>query len=65
MSCRFSLEYLDKDETIVARMARGIDAYIKLSHGWPISGSPLKIISIKGSDFLKRSSPSFHREVEV
>lgn len=61
---RYSLEYLDKDETIVAHMVRGIDAYIKLSHGWPIFGSPLKLISIKGSDIMKKSSPSFYCKVE-
>ena len=63
--CRYSLEYLDKDETIVAHMAGGTDAYIKLSHGWPIFGSPLKLICIKGSDDLKRASLSFHCKVEV
>ncbi|XP_027921220.1 uncharacterized protein LOC114179176 [Vigna unguiculata] len=61
---RYSLEYLDKDETIVAHMAGGTDAYIKLSHGWPIFGSPLKLICIKGSDDLKRASLSFHCKVE-
>ncbi|CAJ1848913.1 unnamed protein product [Sphenostylis stenocarpa] len=61
---RYSLEYLDKDETIVAHMAGGTDAYIKLSHGWPIFGSPLKLICIKGSDDLKRTSLSFHCKVE-
>ncbi|KAL2598565.1 hypothetical protein AAZV13_11G232800 [Glycine max] len=61
---RYSLEYLDKDKTIVAHMAGGIDAYIKLSHGWPIFGSPLKLICIKGSDDLKRTSLSFHCKVE-
>nr|AFK42734.1 unknown [Lotus japonicus] len=61
---RYSLEYLDKDETIVAHMFRGIDAFIKLSHGWPIFDSPLKLISIKGSDILKRSPLSFHCKVK-
>nr|KYP57025.1 hypothetical protein KK1_003277 [Cajanus cajan] len=61
---RYSLEYLDKDETIVAHMAGGIDAYIRLSHGWPIFDSPLKLICIKGSDDLKRTSLSFHCKVE-
>nr|ACU22996.1 unknown [Glycine max] len=61
---RYSLEYLDKDKTIVAHMPGGIDAYIKLSHGWPIFGSPLKLICIKGSDDLKRTSLSFHCKVE-
>ncbi|CAI8597988.1 unnamed protein product [Vicia faba] len=61
---RYCLEYLDKDETIVAHLVRGVDAYIKLSHGWPIFGSPLKLISIRGSDILKKRSPNFHCEVE-
>lgn len=61
---RHSLEYLDKDETIVAHMAGGIDAYIKLSHGWPVFDSPLKLICTKGSDDLKRTSLSFHCKVE-
>lgn len=62
---RYSLEYLDKDKTIVVHMAGGIDAYIKLSLGWPIFVSPLKLICIKGSDDLKRTSLSFHCKVEV
>ncbi|XP_019438270.1 PREDICTED: uncharacterized protein LOC109344103 isoform X2 [Lupinus angustifolius] len=61
---RYSLAYLDKDETIVAHMPGGIDAYIKLSNGWPIFASPLKLISIKGSDTLKGTSLSFHCKVE-
>ncbi|KAK7379684.1 hypothetical protein VNO78_34373 [Psophocarpus tetragonolobus] len=62
---RYSLEYLDKDMTIVAHMAGGIDAYIKLSHDWPIFGSPLKLTHIKGSDDLKRTSLSFQCIVEL
>jgi len=62
---RYSLEYLDKDKTIVVHMAGGIDAYIKLSLGWPIFVSPLKLICIKGSDDLKRTSLSFRCKVEV
>ncbi|XP_045816632.1 uncharacterized protein LOC123909783 isoform X6 [Trifolium pratense] len=61
---RYSVEYLDKDETILAHLVKGIDVYIKLSHGWPIFGSPLKLISIKGLDILKKNSASFHCEVE-
>ncbi|KAK2389150.1 RNA-directed DNA polymerase (reverse transcriptase)-related family protein [Trifolium repens] len=61
---RYSLEYLEKDETIVAHLVKGIDAYIKVSHGWPIFGSPLKLISIKGLDILKKNSASFHCEVK-
>ncbi|KAK7317156.1 hypothetical protein RJT34_01144 [Clitoria ternatea] len=61
---RYSLEYWDKDETVVAHMAGGIDVYIKLSHVWPLLGSPLKLISIKGSEELKKPSLSFHCKVE-
>ncbi|KAK7251430.1 hypothetical protein RIF29_34623 [Crotalaria pallida] len=61
---RYSLKYLDKDETIVAHMAGGIDAYIKLPNGWPIFGSPLKLVCVKGSDNLKSASLSFHCKVE-
>ncbi|KAF7837010.1 cation/H(+) antiporter 4-like [Senna tora] len=61
---RYSLEYLDRDETIVAHMAGGIDAFIKLSHSWPITNSPLKLISLKGSDNLKEISLSFLCKVE-
>ncbi|KAF7837012.1 reverse transcriptase-like protein [Senna tora] len=62
---RYSLEYLDRDETIVAHMAGGIDAFIKLSHSWPITNSPLKLISLKGSDHLKEISLSFLCKVEI
>ncbi|KAK4266631.1 hypothetical protein QN277_027522 [Acacia crassicarpa] len=61
---RYSLEYLDRDETIVAHVAGGIDAFIKLSHNWPLFGPPLKLISLKGSDNLKEISLSFLCKVE-
>ncbi|KAI7735628.1 hypothetical protein M8C21_031944, partial [Ambrosia artemisiifolia] len=32
---RHSIEYIDKDEIIVAHMLDGVDAYIKVSQGWP------------------------------
>ncbi|KAI4344963.1 hypothetical protein L6164_012135 [Bauhinia variegata] len=61
---RYSLEYLYRDETIVAHMAGGIDAFIKLSQGWPLFGSPLKLISLKNSDNEKGISLSFLCKVE-
>ncbi|MED6167745.1 hypothetical protein PIB30_005713 [Stylosanthes scabra] len=61
---RHMFEYLDKDETIVAHIAGGVEAYIKLSHGWPIFASPLTLISVKGSDSLRGTSLSFHANVE-
>ncbi|PON34335.1 reverse transcriptase-like protein [Parasponia andersonii] len=46
----YSLEYLDKDEIILAHLAGGVDALIKASQGWPQSSSPLQLISLKSSD---------------
>ncbi|EOY05196.1 Uncharacterized protein TCM_020266 isoform 4, partial [Theobroma cacao] len=51
---RHSFEYLERDETIVAHLVGGIDAFIKLSQGWPLSKSPLKLLSIKSSDHHSR-----------
>ncbi|MED6196893.1 hypothetical protein PIB30_051596 [Stylosanthes scabra] len=61
---RHVFEYLDKDETIVAHIAGGVEAYIKLCHGWPLFASPLTLISVKGSDSLRGTSLSFHANVE-
>ncbi|KAK9671452.1 hypothetical protein RND81_12G030800 [Saponaria officinalis] len=47
---RHSFEYLDKDESIIAHMTGGVDAYIKPSQGWPLSGSGLKLVSLRSSD---------------
>ncbi|KAM6544640.1 hypothetical protein CsatB_025376 [Cannabis sativa] len=47
---RYSLEYLDKDEMILAHLVGGVDALIKVSQGWPESSSPLKLISLKSSN---------------
>ncbi|GJX55340.1 hypothetical protein Tco_0285237, partial [Tanacetum coccineum] len=33
---KLSIEYEDKDEMIVAHMVDGVDAFIKVSQGWPI-----------------------------
>ncbi|XP_047067046.1 uncharacterized protein LOC124675031 [Lolium rigidum] len=48
-SSRHSFEYLDKDETIVAHLAGGIDAFFKISAAWPLSSYGLKLISIRSS----------------
>ncbi|KAJ8755476.1 hypothetical protein K2173_019274 [Erythroxylum novogranatense] len=62
---RYSLEYLDRDETILAHLVGGVDAYIKVYHGWPISSSPLKLISLKSSGHhSKEISLSFLCKVE-
>ncbi|GMN62929.1 hypothetical protein TIFTF001_032012 [Ficus carica] len=53
-----SLEYFDKDETMVAHLAGGVDAVIKVSQGWPISNSPLKLISLKSSHHYTKGIPS-------
>ncbi|XP_043707170.1 uncharacterized protein LOC122656629 [Telopea speciosissima] len=47
---RHSFEYSDKDDTLTAHMVGGIDAFIKISQGWPLSNLPLKLISLKSSD---------------
>ncbi|XP_073146652.1 uncharacterized protein [Henckelia pumila] len=46
---RHSFEYLDKEDTVVAHMVGGIDAFIKLSQGWPTLNSTLELISLKSS----------------
>lgn len=49
--CRHSFEYSDKDETIILHLVGNIDAFIKIPHSWPVSTSPLKLVSLKNSDF--------------
>ncbi|XVF84601.1 hypothetical protein PTKIN_Ptkin17bG0050500 [Pterospermum kingtungense] len=51
---RHSFEYLERDETIIAHLVGGIDAFIKVSQGWPLSKSPLKLLSVKSSDHNSR-----------
>lgn len=46
---RHSFEYIDKDGTILAHLAGGIDAFIKISADWPLSSCGLKLISIHSS----------------
>ncbi|CAH8362017.1 unnamed protein product [Eruca vesicaria subsp. sativa] len=47
---RHTFKYYDKDETIVAHIAGDIDAFLKVSDGWPLLNSPLKLASLKNSD---------------
>ncbi|XP_041001770.1 uncharacterized protein LOC121247500 isoform X2 [Juglans microcarpa x Juglans regia] len=61
---RHSFDYLDKDEIIVAHMIGGVDALIKIAQGWPALSSPLKLISLKGSENSKDISLTFLCKVE-
>ncbi|XXG77216.1 hypothetical protein AAC387_Pa08g1406 [Persea americana] len=48
---RHSFDYSDKDETVIVHLVGNIDAFIKIAHSWPLSTSPLKLVSLKNSDF--------------
>ncbi|KAI8566772.1 hypothetical protein RHMOL_Rhmol02G0067900 [Rhododendron molle] len=62
---RHSFEYMDRDEIIVAHMVGGVDAFIKMSQGWPVSNNALKLISLKSSSqYSKEISLSFLCKVE-
>ncbi|XP_034686208.1 uncharacterized protein LOC117914829 isoform X3 [Vitis riparia] len=62
---RHSLEYLDRDEIIVAHMVGGVDAFIKVCQGWPVSNNALKLKSLKSSDQQSKGiSLSFLCKVE-
>ncbi|KAG2721086.1 hypothetical protein I3760_02G065200 [Carya illinoinensis] len=61
---RHSFDYLDRDEIIVAHMIGGVDALIKIAQGWPALSSPLKLISLKGSENSKDISLTFLCKVE-
>ncbi|KAG5560689.1 hypothetical protein RHGRI_003876 [Rhododendron griersonianum] len=62
---RHSFEYIDRDEIIVAHMVGGVDAFIKMSQGWPVSNNALKLISLKSSSqYSKEISLSFLCKVE-
>ncbi|KDP39341.1 hypothetical protein JCGZ_01098 [Jatropha curcas] len=62
---RHSFEYLDRDEIVVAHLVGGVDAFIMLCQGWPLSKSPLKLMSLKSSDnHSKEISLSFLCKVE-
>uniref|UniRef100_A0A2P2JJN6 Uncharacterized protein n=3 Tax=Rhizophora mucronata TaxID=61149 RepID=A0A2P2JJN6_RHIMU len=55
-SSRYSLEYVDRHETVVAHLV-GVDALIKVSPGWPISSSPLKLTSMNTADHYLEEIP--------
>ncbi|KAK9183489.1 hypothetical protein WN944_026641 [Citrus x changshan-huyou] len=62
---RHFFEYFERDEMIVAHLVGGVDAFIKPSQGWPLSNSPLKVISLKNSDHHSKGiSLSFFCKVE-
>ncbi|GAB2299089.1 hypothetical protein Dimus_033160 [Dionaea muscipula] len=46
---RHTIDYLDRDELIVAHLVGGINAFIRPSQGWPLLNSPLKLVSLKSS----------------
>ncbi|PHT85310.1 hypothetical protein T459_07416 [Capsicum annuum] len=48
-SARHTFDYVDREETIVAHMVGGIDAFIKLPQGWPLISSGLTLMSLKSS----------------
>lgn len=52
---RHSFEHSDRDDTVIAHLVGGIDAFIKLAHDWPISSYPLKLLSIKNRDDQSQS----------
>ncbi|KAK6138578.1 hypothetical protein DH2020_027679 [Rehmannia glutinosa] len=57
---RHSFEYLDREDAIVAHVVGGVDAFIKLPQGWPLSDLPLELISLKStSQYSKEISLSF------
>ncbi|KAF5941965.1 hypothetical protein HYC85_019607 [Camellia sinensis] len=62
---RYSFEYLDRVEIIVAHMVGGVDASFKTAQGWPVSNHALKLISLKrSSQYSKEISLSFLGKVE-
>ncbi|KAG8369623.1 hypothetical protein BUALT_Bualt14G0032900 [Buddleja alternifolia] len=57
---RHSFEYLDREDIIVAHVVGGVDAFIKLPQGWPLSDSGLELISLKSTThYSKEISLSF------
>ncbi|OWM75118.1 uncharacterized protein LOC116209304 [Punica granatum] len=62
---RYSVEYMERDNTITAHFLGGIDAILKASQGWPLCDSPLELISLKCSEnSAKRVPLSVLRKVE-
>ncbi|GER34104.1 RNA-directed DNA polymerase (reversetranscriptase)-related family protein [Striga asiatica] len=57
---RHSFEYLDREDKIVAHLVGGVDAFINLPQGWPLSDQGLELISVKStSQYSKEISLSF------
>ncbi|GAB2233000.1 hypothetical protein Droror1_Dr00002213 [Drosera rotundifolia] len=61
---RHTLDYLDIDELIIAHILGGIDAFIKPTEGWPLSDSPLKLVTLKSSGPSKEISLALLCKVE-
>lgn len=62
---RHSFEYLGREDIIVAHVVGGVDAYIKLPQGWPLSDLALELISLKStSQHSKEFSLSFHCKIK-
>lgn len=62
---RHLFEYSDGDELITAHLVGGINAFIKISSGWPLSNSALKLVSVKNTNSHSKSiSLSFLCKVE-
>lgn len=60
------MEYVDRDETIIVHRVGGLDALIKVPHGWPVLNVALKLKSLQSSDHHARTiSSSYLRKVEV
>ncbi|KAK1318255.1 hypothetical protein QJS10_CPB04g00296 [Acorus calamus] len=51
---RHSFEYSDRDEIITAHLKGRIKVLIKVCQGWPVSTSPLKLVSVKNSDIYAK-----------
>lgn len=43
---RHSLEYIEREDMIVAHMVGDVDALIKLPQGWPLSDLPMELKSL-------------------
>lgn len=53
---RYSLEYVDKEETIIAHLVGGLDVFIKVPYGWPISSAALCISTLKSSNINSKDT---------
>ncbi|GFQ04288.1 hypothetical protein PHJA_002572700 [Phtheirospermum japonicum] len=61
---RHSFEYLDREDTIIGHLVGGVDAFIKLPQGWPLSDLALELKSLKSTtQYSKEISLSFLCEI--